>query len=150
MYAGWFTPTMRPGLGLCCSGWTWDSWGLGQVRWFRAGALEVLATGGVTGLWLQGEAKARWRVVERAARLAFTWADLKIQVAGGFSPQFLQERAIYFPAMQGREGRGVWISSVDMLWSECSRGSYEYVDVPFSKPCLSPCSLQFLSLEISP
>lgn len=86
----------------------------------------------------------------KAARLAFTWADLKIQVAGGFSPQFLQERAIYFPAMQGREGRGVWISSVDMLWSECSRGSYEYVDVPFSKPCLSPCSLQFLSLEISP
>lgn len=62
----------------------------------------------------------------------------------------LQERAIYFPAMQGREGRGVWISSVDMLWSECSRGSYEYVDVPFSKPCLSPGSLQFLSLEISP
>lgn len=97
---------MRPGLGLCCSGWTWDSWGLGQVRWFRAGALEVLATGGVTGLWLQGEAKARWRVVERAARLAFTWADLKIQVAGGFSPQliFRKGQFIFQPCRVGKVG----------------------------------------------
>lgn len=42
----------------------------------------------------------------KAARLAFTWADLKIQVAGGFSPQliFRKGQFIFQPCRVGKVG----------------------------------------------